>query len=81
MSACMIPLHKPELLHNVPSLIDESNAERHKYFWFKERTHYISWASAPGRENAKARMETYYQAIWNEMEPVVAKLFGQSGAA
>jgi hypothetical protein len=57
-----------ELLHNVPSLIGEPNAERHRYFWSQERTHYIEWVSAPGREEAKARMTTYYEPIWNEME-------------
>jgi hypothetical protein len=70
-----------ELLHNVPSLIGEGNAERHKYFWNQERAHYIQWASGTGRENAKSRMLTYYQPIWNEMEPVVEKLLGKSGAA
>src|SRR5438067_593792 len=69
-----------ELLHNVPSLIGEGNIERHRYFWSQERTHYIEWASAVGRENAKSRMLTYYQPIWNEMEPIVGRLFGQSGA-
>jgi len=34
-----------ELLHKVPSLIGEANAERHRYFWHQERTHYIQWAS------------------------------------
>src|SRR2546423_10264123 len=66
-----------ELLHNVPSLIGESNAERHKYFWSQERTHYIQWASGPGREDAKSRMLTYYQPIWQDMEPVVARLMRQ----
>lgn len=63
-----------ELLHNVPSLIGESNVERHRYFWSKERTHHIEWASAPGREEAKSRMLTYYKPIWDEMEPLVAQL-------
>jgi hypothetical protein len=70
-----------ELLHNVPSLIGEANAERHRYFWYQERTHYIQWASTASRENAKSRMLTYYQPIWAEMEPIVARLLGQSGAA
>ena len=60
-----------ELLHNVPSLIGESNVERHRYFWFKERAHHIEWVSASGREQAKSRMLTYYKPIWDEMEPLV----------
>ncbi|MGO9470357.1 MAG: hypothetical protein ACLQIB_21975 [Isosphaeraceae bacterium] len=63
-----------ELLHNVPSLIGEAYAGRHRYFWFKERTHYIEWVSAPGREEAKSRMLTYYKPIWDEIEPLVARL-------
>jgi hypothetical protein len=70
-----------ELLHNVPSLIGEANAERHRYFWHQERTHYIQWASTAGREKAQSRMLTYYQPIWAEMEPIVAGLLGQPGAA
>lgn len=63
-----------ELLHNVPSLIGEGNVERHRYFWFQERTHHVQWVSAPGREVAKSRMLTYYQPLWDEMEPVVTRL-------
>ncbi len=60
-----------ELLHNMPSLIGESNKARHRYFWLKERTHYIDWVSKPGREEARSRMLTFYEPIWSEMEPVV----------
>ena len=63
-----------ELLHNVPSLIGETNARRHRYFWFEERAHYIDWVSKPGREQAKSRMLTYYKPIWDEMEPLVTQL-------
>lgn len=60
-----------ELLHNVPSLLGEANKRRHRYFWDKERTSYIAWVSAPGREEAKSRMLTYHEPIWNEMEAVL----------
>ena len=30
-----------ELLHNVPSLIGETNSNRHEYFWFQERKAYL----------------------------------------
>ena len=63
-----------EMLHNVPSLLGEENVERHRYYWFSERQHYIDWASAPGHEEANSRMRTYYEPIWREMEPVVAEL-------
>jgi hypothetical protein len=63
-----------ELLHNVPSLIGEGNAKRHKYFWSKERARYIEWVSTPGREWQKSRMLTYYEPIWDEIEPLVTRL-------
>jgi hypothetical protein len=66
-----------ELLHNVPSLIGESNPERHRYFWFQERAHHMEWVSAPGREEAKSRMLTYYKPIWEELEPLVTRMLGK----
>jgi hypothetical protein len=63
-----------EMLHNVPSLLGEDNVERHRYYWFSERQHYIDWASTPGHEAAKSRMLTYYEPVWREMEPLVANM-------
>lgn len=67
-----------ELLHNVPSLIDETNVERHRYFWFTEREHYIEWAESAGREKPRSRMRTYYEPIWREMEPIVLELLSMN---
>ena len=66
-----------ELLHNIPSLIDESNVLRHRYFWTKERPAYVEWVSAAGRQFQRSRMRTYYEPIWREMEPVLAGLMGE----
>jgi hypothetical protein len=66
-----------ELLHNVPTLMGESNKERHRYFWYKERARYLDWVSGPGRETAKSRMLTYYEPIWSEMEPLVKQFLEQ----
>lgn len=63
-----------ELLHNVPSLIGETNVERHLYFWLQERTLYIERVSAPGREEARSRMQTYYKPLWDLMEPLFTEL-------
>jgi len=60
-----------ELLHNVPSLLCETNNKRHEYFWNGERPHYLDWLSEHGNEDAKARMRTFYLPIWNEMEPII----------
>ena len=67
-----------EMLHNIPSLIGEENVARHRYYWFKERVHYVDWACAPGRTEAISHMRTYYEPIWNEMEPHVEHLLGQT---
>jgi hypothetical protein len=65
-----------EMLHNVPSLLGEENVERHRYYWFSERTHYIDRISQSGDDEAKSRMKTYYQPIWDEMEPLISDLAG-----
>ena len=53
--------------------------ERHKYFWFGERTLHMEWASAPGREEAHSRMLAYYKPIWDKMEPLIMKLVSDTG--
>lgn len=63
-----------ELLHNVPSLIGESNIERHRYFWEAERPHYLAWLARSGSAEAKAKTTTYYESIWAEMEPLMVEL-------
>ncbi len=63
-----------ELLHNVPSLIEEANTARHRYFWDQERTRYLEWVSGSGRDLARSRMRTFYEPIWDEMEPLVHQL-------
>ncbi len=63
-----------ELLHNVPSLIEEKNPERHEYFWQQERKVYLEWVLAPGRELQRSRMATYYEPVWEEMEGCILAL-------
>ena len=63
-----------ELLHNVPSLIGETNFFRHEYFWEKERTTYLQWVNAPGREFQKSRAATFYDPFWEEMAPLIAAM-------
>ena len=66
-----------EVLHNAPSLISEGNVERHKYFWFGERTYYLERLSALGREEAQSLMLACYKPIWDEMEPLITQLIAQ----
>jgi hypothetical protein len=67
-----------ELFHNIPSLLGEGNVERHRYFWFSERDFYIGWLSTHGREEPLSRMRTFYEPIWNEMEPLLLRWVEQS---
>jgi hypothetical protein len=60
-----------ELLHNIPSLLDEVNVKRHQYFWFKERETYIAWSAAAGSEQQRSRMRMYYEPIWRDMQPII----------
>jgi len=62
-----------EMLHNIPSLLGEENAERHRYYWTGERHHYLDWLSQHGTSEACSRMRTYYEPIWNEIEPLVTQ--------
>ncbi|MEX2142149.1 MAG: hypothetical protein WD894_22975 [Pirellulales bacterium] len=63
-----------ELLHNIPSLLGEDNIERHQFFWTGERQHYLDWLSQHGAAEARSRMRTFYEPLWNEMEPLIAQL-------
>lgn len=63
-----------DLLHNIPSLLNEPNWRRHEYFWNCERTHYLEWLATHGTDMAKSQMRTYFLPIWNEMEPIIAQL-------
>lgn len=63
-----------ELLHNVPSLIDETNTKRHEYFWVCERQAYIEWIESSGGETPRKRMRIYYEPIWQEMEPLMTEV-------
>lgn len=57
-----------EMLHNLPSLIGETNPARHEYYWEQERAAYIDWVSQPGREVQKSRMETFYLPVWQNLK-------------
>jgi hypothetical protein len=64
-----------ELLHNVPSLLGEENSERHRYFWEQDRDLYRERISQHGSDAADSRMRTFYEPVWNEMEPLIEKHF------
>jgi hypothetical protein len=63
-----------DLLHNIPSLLNESNVNRHKSWWSVERELYIEKLDRLGREEANSKMKTYYAPIWAEMQPIMEGL-------
>jgi len=65
-----------DFLHNVPSLVGETNLHRHRYFWFQERDRYLSWIENSGSDRSKSRMRTFYEPILKEMEPIVVERLG-----
>jgi len=67
-----------ELLHNVPSLLNEPNIERHRYFWHAERQTYLNWLTYAGKEFPLSRMQIYYQPLWSEVEPIMVRIVGNA---
>jgi hypothetical protein len=63
-----------EMLHNIPSLIGETNALRHRYYWESERAAYIDWVSQAGRERATSQLNVFYKPVWRLMAPFIQQL-------
>lgn len=68
-----------EMLHNIPSLIDEPNVHRHHYFWSCERVAYIQWVEADGREHVRRHTAMFYEPVWQEMKPILMDSFSKAG--
>ena len=59
-----------EFLHNVPSLISESNWYRHEYFLVGERSMYMEWAARANIPEQQSLMRSRYVPVWEELEKV-----------
>jgi hypothetical protein len=66
-----------EVLHNIPSLIKESNPHRHSYFWHGERASYLEWAATTLSDDARFCTRRL-QSVWSEMEPVILARIGEA---
>ena len=66
-----------ELLHNVPNLVNDFDAEQHRYFWEATRSAYLEWINANEHAKAQSRNEVYYSQIWQQMEPRIYALASQ----
>lgn len=60
-----------EHLHNIPSLIGESNESRHDYYFSKERTMYLSRVKRDDPEINFAVQR--YEELWPELEALKNK--------
>lgn len=58
-----------EHLHNIPSLIGETNELRHQYYFEKERTYYLERVdrSIPGIEFTLRR----YEELWQQLAGLI----------
>jgi hypothetical protein len=58
-------------LHNLPSLIGESNELRHDYYFDKERTLYLERVAACNRNSAHPLAR--YRELWLQLENLRSK--------
>ena len=63
-----------EFLHNIPSLIGETNPHRHRFFWDKERPAYLDWVSQHPSSEAGSKVKIFYKTVFVEMEPIQAEM-------
>lgn len=62
-----------EFLHNVPSLIGETNKERHLYFFNQEQTQYRQSILNIANPVATSRWGTYYSPILQKLSICLAE--------
>lgn len=56
-------------LHNIPSLLNETNIHRHRYFWEQERPYYLERINELELDDDITGMRPFYDDILKEMEP------------
>jgi len=61
------------LLHNIPSLLDEPNFERHLYFLYAEKSEYLEWVLKTKDPATMSFVNAYYVPVWNELEDMARK--------
>lgn len=58
-----------DFLHNIPSLIGETNA--HRYFWDAERTFFIERVNSLDSDEANSEVRIHFGPIWEAMGPLI----------
>ena len=62
-----------DMLHNIPSLIGESNLHRHEYYWTAERIAYIDAILKIGGDPVEY-MQLCYDPLWVRLERLMSEL-------
>lgn len=57
-----------EHLHEVPSLIGETNVRRHVYHATAVRRAYLDWVARDGGEDVREFVDTWYSLAWRQMD-------------
>lgn len=60
-----------EHLHEIPSLLEEVNSERHLYYFDCVRQAYLEWISSNAGDAARELVDCYYAAPWKEMAQIL----------
>ena len=63
-----------EHLHNLPSLIGETNAHRHACYIAQSRTAYLEWLLAADRPEVQAFVGRAYLPLWKQIEQIVTAM-------
>lgn len=62
-------------LHNIPSLVQSDNIERHRYYYDIERTSYLESIKSAGRGSECFAFRRYCE-LWGEMGKVINEITG-----
>lgn len=57
-----------EHLHEIPSLIGESNINCHLFYINQTRRRYLEWASNTHRASVRELLDFFYSATWSQMD-------------
>jgi hypothetical protein len=60
-----------EHLHEVPSLVGETNRHRHIYYATGHRAAYLEWIAKNHREDVREWVEVWYAGAWKELDRIL----------
>jgi hypothetical protein len=60
-----------EYLHEIPSLLCETNKHRHLYQATQVRPAFLKWAKENGRDDVLAFVETYFVSNWKRIDEIL----------